>query len=219
MGREPTEIRDPNRAVGEVHQRATSVAGEMDLHLNETREFPNHGMSQSLALPADPPRGRMTRKQEVGPLGEPQLSMSSLPTTHSQTERQKALRVMALSVHRDDDLADVSACAKVSKGFPRCAQLIRAVDHGDELAGFKTFVQVGQVVVLLQHDQADGFACGLPNAPSENDKLEQSGQVSTDGCVRSPWTERTRVGERGTSRFCIEIRSWRQPFLVKFSFL
>jgi hypothetical protein len=66
----------------------------------------------------------------------------------------------------------------MTKGFPRFAQLIRTVDHGDQLSGFKTFVQVWQVLVLLQHDQADGFACGLPNAPSENYKLEQSGQVA-----------------------------------------
>ena len=81
----------------------------------------------------------------------------------------------SFSVHRDDDLALVSACTITTKGFPRFAQLIRAVDQGEQLSGFKTFVQVWQVPVLLQHDQADSFACGLPNASSENYKLDQSG--------------------------------------------
>src|SRR5438046_10641163 len=92
----------------------------------------------------------------------------------------------------------------MTKGFPRFAQLIRTIDHGDQMSGFKTFVQVWQVLVLLEHDQADGFAGGLPNAPSENYKLEHPGQVSTDGGVCSPGTERARVRERGTSRLCIE---------------
>src|SRR6266567_6378831 len=59
-------------------------------------------------------------------------------------------------------------------------------------------------MVRLQHDQTHGFACGLPNAPSEYYKLEQSVQVSTDGGVCSPGTERARVRERRTTRFCIE---------------
>lgn len=52
--------------------------------------------------------------------------------------------------------------------------------------------------------QADGFPCGLPNAPSENYKLEQSGQVATDSGICSAGTERARVREWGTSRICIE---------------
>src|SRR5215468_5025051 len=108
------------------------------------------------------------------------------------------------SLHRDHDLAVVSACAKMTKGFPRFAQLIRAVDHGDQLSGFKTFVQVWQVLVLLQHNQAEVFVCGLPNAPPENYKLEQLGQLYTDGGVCPPGIERARVREWGTSGFCIE---------------
>src|SRR5271156_3375414 len=93
------------------------------------------------------------------------------------TERQKAFAITdRLLLHRDDDLAVVSACTITTKGFLRFAQLIRAVDHGHQLSGFKTFVQVWQVPVLLQHDQAVSFTCGLPNAPSENYKLDQSGQ-------------------------------------------
>ncbi len=43
------------------------------------------------------------------------------------------------------DRAVVSVCAITTKGFPRFAQLIKAVDHGDQLSGFKTFVQGGFV--------------------------------------------------------------------------
>src|SRR5262249_26937154 len=43
-----------------------------------------------------------------------------------------------------------------------------------------------------------------PNEPSENYKLEQSGQLATKRGVCSPGLERTRVCEWGTTRFCIE---------------
>src|SRR5580698_4048621 len=95
---------------------------------------------------------------------------SRLPTANPQRSLKVFVITARLSLHRDDDLAVLSACTITTKGFPRFAQLIRAVDYGRQLSGFKTFVQVWQVPVLLQHDQADSLACGLPNAPSEHYK-------------------------------------------------
>ncbi len=62
----------------------------------------------------------------------------------SRLTRNRALEALAItdrpSLHRDDDFALVRACAKMTKGFPCFAQRIKAIDHGNELSGFKTFV-------------------------------------------------------------------------------
>ena len=67
-----------------------------------------------------------------------------------------------MSLHCDDDLPLVIPRAKMMKGFAPFAQLVRAVDHGHQLSGFKSLVQIRQVPVRLQEDQADCLVCRLP---------------------------------------------------------
>jgi hypothetical protein len=71
-------------------------------------------------------------------------SCGLLPATElPAAEHQKAPPISdPVSLYRDDDLAKVSARAKMTTGFARFTELIRSVDHGDQMSGFKTFVQI-----------------------------------------------------------------------------
>jgi len=77
-----------------------------------------------------------------------------------------------LSVHCDDDFPLVIRCAKMTKSLSGIAQLVDAVADGCQLSGFKTLVQVCQIPVLSNANQADGLVCGLPNPPAKDHALE-----------------------------------------------
>ncbi len=64
----------------------------------------------------------------------------------------KALR------HGDDDLAFVIAGAEEPKRFRHIGELVRPVNHGYQLAGFEQLIDVAEILVGFQDNDAHVLA-------------------------------------------------------------